>query len=61
VNAARRILVPTLVFCCFAWASNAHAAQKLKDADCLTCHGDSTLTTEENGKTVSLFVDQNKF
>jgi cytochrome b subunit of formate dehydrogenase len=61
VNAASRFFVPTLVFCCFAWASNAHAAQKLKDADCLTCHGDSSLTTEENGKTVSLYVDQNKF
>ncbi len=42
-------------------ASAAISAQKLKDADCLTCHGDSSLTTDENGKTVSLYVDQNKF
>ena len=44
------------------WAATAVPAQKLKDADCLTCHGDATLTTEgANGSTVSLFVDQNKF
>ncbi len=36
------------------WLSLAGAAQKLKDSDCLTCHGDSTLTTDENGKQVSL-------
>jgi len=42
------------------WASSAHAAQKIKDADCLSCHSDSTLTTEVNGKTVSLFVDAKK-
>ena len=35
-------------------------AQKIKDSDCLTCHGDSTLAADENGKQVSLFVDQNK-
>jgi hypothetical protein len=45
-----------------AWASNALSAQKLKDADCLACHGDATLTTADaNGATVSLYVDQNKF
>jgi len=42
-------------------ASSARAAQKLKDADCLTCHSDATLTHDENGKTVSLYVDQSKF
>jgi hypothetical protein len=51
----------SLVLGCLFGVANAHAAQKLKDADCLTCHGDSSLTTEENGKTVSLFVDQSKF
>ena len=45
-----------------AWASTANAAQKLKDADCLTCHSDPTLTTtDKSGATVSLFVDQSKF
>ena len=44
-----------------AWTSTAQAAQKLKDADCLTCHSDPTLTTTgENGATVSLYVDENK-
>ena len=60
MNAARGFLIDTFVLFLFAWAFNAHA-QKLKDADCLSCHGDSTLTTDENGKTVSLFVDQDKF
>ena len=36
------------------------AEQKPKDKDCLGCHSDSTLTTEENGKTVSLLVDEGK-
>jgi cytochrome b subunit of formate dehydrogenase len=43
-----------------AWGGSSRAAQKLKDSDCLTCHGDSTLTTDENGQTVSLFVDKDK-
>ena len=29
--------------------------------DCLMCHSDNTLTTEKNGKEVSLFVNQNVF
>lgn len=28
------------------------------DEDCLSCHSDSELSTERNGKTLSLFVDQ---
>jgi cytochrome b subunit of formate dehydrogenase len=43
-----------------AGAASSRAAQKLKDSDCLTCHGDSTLTTDENGKPVSLYVDKDK-
>ena len=43
-----------------ASATHARATQKLKDADCLTCHGDRSLTNVENGKTISLFVDQNQ-
>jgi len=27
-------------------------------SDCLACHEDKTLSTERNGKTVSLFVDR---
>jgi cytochrome b subunit of formate dehydrogenase len=39
---------------------SARAQHKLKDADCLACHSDATLTTEAGGKPVSLFVDQAK-
>lgn len=38
----------------------ARADHKLKDADCLSCHSDSTLSNEENGRKVSLFVDAKK-
>jgi cytochrome b subunit of formate dehydrogenase len=54
------LLLCTLCFLFVASTSNAHAAQKLKDADCLTCHGDRSLATDENGKSMSLFVDQNQ-
>ena len=37
------------------------AAPKPTNEDCLACHGDSGLTTERNGKTVSLHVDADKF
>ena len=42
------------------WVPAAHAAQKLKDADCLACHSDATLTEDMNGSAVSLYVDQAK-
>ncbi len=39
----------------------AHAQRKPKDAECLACHADSTMTTTDaNGKTASLFVDAGK-
>src|SRR5512146_108955 len=41
--------------------SGISAGQKLTNADCLTCHGDNTLSKEENGKQVSLYVDDKKF
>jgi len=59
VRSARLFLLSTLVFALLAWAPTALSAQKLKDADCLACHSDPTLTTEgANGATVSLYVDQ---
>ena len=62
MKSVRLFWFSTLVIVFFAWASNALSAQKLKDADCLACHSDPTLTTEDaNGSTVSLFVDQSKF
>jgi cytochrome b subunit of formate dehydrogenase len=48
------------VLCLLTLAGVAHAGEKLKDEDCLTCHADTTLTTVENGKTVSLHVDADK-
>ncbi len=42
-------------------ASASFAAQKPKDQECLACHGDNTLTTIVAGKTVSLYVDSDKF
>jgi len=49
-----------IVILLLAWASVAYAEHKPKDSECLACHGDQTLTTEINGKQVSLFVDQGK-
>jgi cytochrome b subunit of formate dehydrogenase len=60
VDIARRFSVPCFVFLLLVWASAAAPAQKLKDADCLTCHGDPTLTEGVNGSAVSIYVDQNK-
>ncbi len=56
----RSSLVPTLVLSLFALSFTARAEHKLKDADCLACHSDSTLTKDMNGKQVSLFVDGDK-
>ena len=36
------------------------AAQKPKNSDCLACHGDPSMTGDVGGKTVSLYVDENK-
>jgi len=60
VNAASRFLVGTFVFFLLGCASAAHAAQKLKDADCLTCHSDPTLTEDVNGSVVGIHVDENR-
>jgi len=58
VSIVRLLSVRTVVVVVFAWASIAHAAQKLRDADCLACHSDQTLTDGVNGKPESLYVDQ---
>ena len=55
-----RLLGFFAVLVSIGWGASGWGAQKIKDADCLTCHGDASLTTEENGKQVSLYVDQNK-
>ena len=40
-----------------SWGPVAHAQPKPKDAECLACHSDPTLTTSVNGKNVSVTVD----
>jgi cytochrome b subunit of formate dehydrogenase len=60
VNVTRRIFVPTLAVVLLFWTFLLRAEQKPKDADCLACHSDSTLTTQVNGKTASLYVDEGK-
>ena len=59
-NERGRILTRLIVLSLLAWACAAHAEHKLNDKECLACHSDSTLTTEVNGKTVSLHVDEKK-
>ena len=39
----------------------AKSAPKMSNEDCLACHNDPTLTKDENGKPVSLHVDDAKF
>jgi cytochrome b subunit of formate dehydrogenase len=60
VNPSRRILAPALVLSLFCFAFSASAQRKPKDADCLACHSDPALTTEVNGKQVSIAVDGEK-
>ena len=60
MNATRLFFVSIAVCTLLCCAPTAHGEQRLKDQDCLACHSDSTSTTEVNGKTVSLVVDQGK-
>ena len=50
--------------CCLAALDGAvakTAPKKMSNDDCLACHSDSSLTKDENGKQVSLHVDDAKF
>ena len=53
------------VFILFFWASLAYAkkpaAPALTNADCLACHSDASLTTERDGKQVSLQVKEEPY
>jgi cytochrome b subunit of formate dehydrogenase len=60
VNTLTRIFAYTFSLSLLAWSCAAHAEQKPKDSDCLACHSDPSLTTEVNGKKVSLYVDKSK-
>ena len=53
-------LLCTFVFFLLGSALPTRAQHKLKDLDCFSCHGDATLTTEVNGKSISLYVDAKK-
>jgi cytochrome b subunit of formate dehydrogenase len=60
VKGSKRLPGYLAVLFVLGFAVSGWGATKLKDADCLTCHGDTSLTTEQNGKQVSLYVDHNK-
>lgn len=60
MNSARCILALWLGVSLSFAAATAHAQHKLKDADCLACHGDQSVTVDVGGKPVSLFVDGKK-
>ena len=60
MNLAQKVFAPALGLLLLAGSSAARAEQKLQDRDCLACHSDSTLTTEVNGRQVSLYVDESK-
>ncbi len=55
------ILIFALPGVAMAGAKPAPKSPKPTNEDCLVCHGDGGLTTERNGKTVSLHVDADKF
>jgi cytochrome b subunit of formate dehydrogenase len=57
VNAVRWASVTFATFLVLASVSSL-SAQKLKDSDCLTCHGDATMTDSDGH---SITVDANKF
>ena len=57
---ARFLLLCNLAFLSVASTADAHAAQKRKDAECLACHSNPSMTRQDNGKTVSLYIDQNQ-
>jgi cytochrome b subunit of formate dehydrogenase/ribosomal protein S14 len=60
VDTVRYFLIRAIAALSMLGVAAAHAAQKPKDADCLACHSDPTLSTSENGKSVGLFVDANQ-
>jgi cytochrome b subunit of formate dehydrogenase len=59
-NDSGRVLLHLVVLSLLVYASASRAQPKPKDKECLACHSDSTLTTEANGKQVSLYVDEGK-
>ena len=60
MKVSSRILLCTFAIFLLGSTLPTRAQHKLKDEDCLTCHGDTSLSTDVNGKPVSLFVDAKK-
>ncbi|KAA6456260.1 cytochrome B [Acidobacteria bacterium AB60] len=60
MNARVLFLAARFALVCLFLTPLLPAAQKLKDADCLACHGDKTLTNDVNGTPVSLYVNEGK-
>ena len=54
-----RYLLPSLLFAIMVAGAQPTFAQS--NDDCLTCHSDSSLTMEKNGKTISLYVNEKNF
>lgn len=57
---AGKISALSFIALLLSWTQLGTAQPKPKDADCLACHSDPTLTNEVNGKQVSLHVDADK-
>ena len=55
------LFIVLLGMLCGVAAGKAKSAPKPSNEDCLACHGDSGLTTERDGKSVSLAVNPDKF
>ena len=60
MKVSSRILLCTFALFLLGSVLPIRAQHKLKDEGCLTCHGDTALTKDVNGKPVSLFVDGKK-
>lgn len=57
-----KVALVVLAFLGVSWAASPKAeAPADKSAECLACHSDSTLAKEENGKQISLHVDEQHF
>ena len=56
VALAARVFLASLLICVGAYG----AEHKIKDSDCLSCHGEPSLSVETGGKKISLFVDKDK-
>jgi cytochrome b subunit of formate dehydrogenase len=54
-------LVAAVLIIGIAQANGAPKTKTIKNVECLACHSDASMTKDENGKQVSLHVDEAKF